>query len=85
MDKADVVGYLHPSKQEIIDAFGMPKGILLDVPDGYYWATGSDMSCTAEDFVWELEDSGLYRSCLIGWYGTEYRYYGVWERHDDKG
>ena len=74
--------FVSPKYQNIIDEHGIPMALIIETPDSWSWAPGSaEMGMSATDFIFSLPNKRYYFKRLGG-YGTDYHYFGVWEKED---
>lgn len=74
----NVETFFHPSMMHLLRNWGEPVGIIIETPYELDWARGSRVVFDADDFLFKIPDK--YQSEKIGWYGTDFKYYGIWER-----
>lgn len=74
----NVETFFHTSMLHLLRQWGAPVGIIIETPYVLDWARGSEVVFDAEDLLFKIPDK--YRSEKVGWYGTDHKYYGIWER-----
>jgi len=70
--------YFHPKNMKLVEEMGYPENILVETPYSFYWAF-SGMRMSAEDFLFDTRVSIDYTVKVVGQYGNDYIYRGVWK------
>jgi len=70
--------FIHPNKYEVVQELGQPENIIIEDPYGWHWAGIPTVDMSAEEFMFSLPDGFIVKK--VGWYGTDYTYFGVWRK-----